>query len=85
MKRISMLFSALLCLGATRPPNPGQAVFVFQVTDAQLYEAAETSARWKDFFAISGDTAWAAYFAGREAVYREQYAELWGQVGLRPE
>ena len=84
MKRLLLLALILCSLGAVRPPKPGEVVFVFQIGDGQLWEQIQEAERWKDFFMLSGDIAWAAYYAGREAVLREQYAELWNQVGLGP-
>lgn len=81
--RLLITLAALAWGGLTLAIGGGQLTFIYQTTDADLLVRIEQARRWKDFFLISfhttddpGDWAWAAYYAGREAVLVEQYVSL---------
>lgn len=84
-----------LSLAFIRPPRPGEIVYVYQTTDAQLREEIAAARAWEELFvryaqyaATSEEaatfTAWAAYYAGIAAHAEPQLREVEGQFGLTP-
>lgn len=62
--------------------TPYKMVYQMTVTNDELVFGITNAERWKNFALLQDEVAWAAYFAGRESVYREQRAALWESVGL---
>lgn len=77
----SLIVFALLGTAPSR--SDGVLLRVYATTDEALVRGADTAAMLKGMFLQADDTAWAAYYTGREAVYREQLAEL-GRTSLPP-
>ena len=72
--RIAILL--FLALGSVSGRSDGTILRVYQTTDDVLWGKSEGAALYKNLFLLGGDLAWAAYFAGREAVYREMLLEI---------
>lgn len=73
MKTRILLFLALFGMAAG---NAGRPPGIYLVSELDLVVWADRAAGWKDFFTIAGDKGFAAYYAGRESVYREQLAAI---------
>lgn len=59
----------------------GTLVLVYNTTDVELIKEITHSRKWKYFFLACEETAWAAYYAGREAHAVDQLNELYERMG----
>ena len=74
--RLTALFlAAFLGLGAASAPI-WTITYAYVASEDALMARLGTNQVLKDIFRLSGETAWAAYYAGRESVLQEQLDEL---------
>ena len=76
MKHPFVAILLFLALGSLSARSDGTITRIYQTTEDALLRKLSGALVGKDVSLISGDIAWAAYFAGREAVLREQLDEL---------
>lgn len=60
--------------------SPGSGNGIYIVAEREIYARMVRAQSYKDIFLQAKDTAWAAYYAGRESVYAEQLASLYTEA-----
>ena len=71
MKTRILILLGLFAMAGARPPE-GQGDGIYIVGEGDIYARMVQAESLKNIFLHAGDTAWAAYYAGRESVFREQ-------------
>lgn len=75
-------FIGIVSASFAAPAN--KLVLILPVTDERLIWNIRINEMMKSLLLHHEDVAWAAYFAGKEAVYRQLLAELHAIHGLPP-
>ncbi len=74
--RILILLALFGMAGANQIQPLGSGNGIYLIGERDLYARMVRAQSYKDIFLQAGDTAWAAYYAGRESVYAEQLSIL---------